>query len=448
MQVIWQEFLKALGVRVNPDVQAFQVCPAHDGAANNPSLRITFDPDTRDPYFTCVDQRCRFHGNAVTLVRRKLGLESFRAAVDTFKHGAQYWSTLTPEVQADTRYLALYPDKRLLRAQHYVDSCSSRLNDVHTGARAREALHAVSGIHIPPDVGLYTYNRTEYVNHLVYPYTYNHKLISVHIRPMYDLQCWDAQDSRTVLAIQNTYDITNYRDRVMPGVFMESNISQSKHAYVTLSELDACALYSNFMLHSFTTPPVAAITGCPLPASFNHLQHLCVVLFKHTPWNLRTALDLFNAPTVEDNTRLKLHLMFVPYDISELPPELHIRLGQYPYVTLVTWIIQELNNMCVAGNYAQAQTAIDAACLTAQATRRLRRLCLWADQHNSGRAETRALPFNLLPHLYTVPAKFHKNNLSTEDQVVYTARKYRTRNTPQLLEDIVENADAQLAPIT
>jgi len=459
MQVIWQEFLKALGTRVNPDIGVTQVCPMHEGAANNPSLTVSFDPITTEPYFTCCDPRCNFHGNAVTVIKRKLGLVSLQRVLATFKPGAQYWSTLTPEAKADPKYVERYSMRwwwcRQVheKARHYADMCSCRLNDAQDGALAREVLHAVSGVHIPPDVGLYINKWGQPINEhivdfdshrLTYPYTYNHKLVSTRTRSLDALRDWNPVAAQATINIQNTHVTNNLGHTYVPGVFMESNIAGATEAYVTLSELDACALYSNFKLHSLKSPPVAGIVGFPLPSTFKHLERLFIVVFKNSPWNLSAAMDLLNSPAViEGVTNIRVNVMHVPYDISALPPLLHRALQTYDHIALSTWISMELYKMCALGDYAGVTAVMDAARLVADAKKRLRRDATKIKLHD----EDGEYGLTDVEYAYRTLVEFHRNSLSPDTQVLYTADRYRKRIAPQLLEAAVKNADAQLAPL-
>ena len=299
MQLDIPRFLKVFGVSIPDDAHGVNNsgavhcrCPLHqdpDGsltASRNASGEVRFD---------CMNPKCKFHGDAVSLVALARNV-SIEKAIGMFRPGGEFSVALDEPLREIEAKAYLDDSGMQASVRSYLLLCERALKRSPEKANIRPGLSASSRI-LPDGVGLFVnsdgvprclseFTKPRYKNStlLLYPYTFDGDVTYIEVR--------DANSPLFRQTIPVTrHDIGTYRE----SVSAMSLYGGRKNVFVVEDPLAAVRMQCAYSQHHSDEFPVIASTRLPFPDRFEKVNAFILVAFDDFPVSLETALSYIAA---------------------------------------------------------------------------------------------------------------------------------------------------------
>lgn len=302
MQLDIPGFLKVFGISIPDDAHGVNRpgavrcrCPLHqdpDGsmrASRNASGEVRFD---------CLNPRCGFHGDAVSLVALARGV-TVESAVGMFRPGGEFSVALTEPLREIEARAYLEDSGMQASVRAYLLLCERALKRAPEKANIRPGLSAATRA-LPDGVGMFVwgdgvprclseFSKPRYRGStlLLYPYTFDGDVTYIEVR-----------DANSPL-FRQTVPVTRHDI----GVYGESVSSISmgggrRTVFVASDPLAAVRVRCAYSQHSSGEFPIVASSCLPFPDRFDKVGTFVLTSFDDFPVSLESALSYIAADEI------------------------------------------------------------------------------------------------------------------------------------------------------
>lgn len=357
-------FLKVFGVSipdgddgVNRPVRCR--CPLHQDSDFSLEASRTASGEAR---FDCVDPKCRFHGDAVSLVAVAEGISPAKA-IAMFRPGGRFAPALLEplgEIEA-AAYVEDADAQRSVKA--YLALCERSLRRTPERAGIRPGLSAASR-NVPEGVGLFVggdsvprclaeFSKPRYRSSSVvlYPYTYDGDVTRI-----------EARDANAPM-FRHTATVT----RADIGVYREDAASLlrrngRKTLYVAPEPVAVARMQCAHMQARGAEAPVVAIAGLPLPDRFDRVSTVALLSFDDFQLDLATALSFIAADEIVSGTNVQpsVRVVHATTRSSDLSYDAAAKIaeGGVPGKDVAEWAVRTMVEMASKGRSREIAEAI------------------------------------------------------------------------------------------
>lgn len=321
-------------------------CPLHPDP--DKSLSVSPPPGA---VFRCDSPRCRFRGDAVSLVALARGLP-VSEAIDLFRPGGELADCLLEPLRAEEvdAYIDTARSQAALKA--YLAICRQALRRAPEKAGIRPGLSLSSTRLLHPDVGLFVgqdvppclsefrkpaYRRS---NLVLYPYTLDGEVTKI-----------EVLDTTNPL-FRHTVVVTHPH----VGVFGESLTDGSTQLVAVERPEAAASLYASYAMGSTKIPPIVAFQGYPLPHSFDRTTTIHFLSAFDAPVSTELLLRTLSAPEIRKGRPPSMKAAHSQQKIADIPFQELMLLqmgGSRPLVSVQHIVASRLSDLIESGQEAE-----------------------------------------------------------------------------------------------
>ena len=257
-------------------------------------MEAVVNPATGDAFFRCVDPRCGFAGDAVSLAARKFGYTE-KDAILLFRPGGKLAGTLDEPLREDE--IKAWEDNAFAQKQirAYLVNCRRALLRTPEKCHLRPGLSQTNLRLLPEDIGLlvqdeamprclWEFRKPRYRKStlILFPHVYNGDVTHIDV--------YDAEAPATkYVANVSRPDL---------GMFMGRFDEPQKRLFVAANPIAAAKMHISAMLTSAKRPPVVSISGYPLSDEFRGLEHIVFVSTPDAPMSVDDVLAAMTSPCI------------------------------------------------------------------------------------------------------------------------------------------------------
>ena len=340
-------------------------CPLHqDNDGSLVARRLSSTGETR---FECNDPRCRFSGDAVSLVAVKRGIP-VSDAIKLFRPGGELAGTLDEPL--GTVELEAYLDEHGAQSSVKAYMAASKKAFMQSPGKAGIApgLSASTARHAPDGVGLFVNTGVPaQLSELARP-ALAKKCVSLYWYTYDgDVSYVEARDPSNPL-FRLSLPVTR-RDM---GVFREDLSSMfssgtSRTLFATVDPVASSRLQYSYMMSERKEAPVVSFDSLPLPDSFSNVTTVVLVSLEDAPVSLKHAMSFLSADQIvagseRGGQRVKVYRMKARS--SDVQPSEAVRvLSGCPGRDVAEWCASEMVSLVAADREKEVADAIAAASL-------------------------------------------------------------------------------------
>lgn len=300
MKINLPRLLEAFGVNIpdgdgtvngNKEISRCR-CPLH--ASEDEGMEVSMNQATGETFFRCLDPKCGFAGDAVSLAARKFGVPA-KDAILLFRPGGRLAETLDDPLHEDEicAWMDNADAQKQIRA--YLVKCRQALLRTPDKANLRPGLSQTNLRLLPEDLGLlvqdeamprclWEFRKPRYrkSTFLVFPHVYNGDVSHIDV---YDAACPASKYVANV-------------SRPDLGVFLSRFETPQTHLVVAADPLAAAKIYASAALNSPKRPPVVSVSGWPVSDSFRGIKYVRFVSTSDFPVSISDTLAAMAAPCI------------------------------------------------------------------------------------------------------------------------------------------------------
>lgn len=267
-------------------------CPLH--ASEDESMEAAVNPSTGDAFFRCIDPKCGFSGDAVSLAAKKFGYPE-KDAILLFRPGGKLAETLDEPLHEDE--IKAWEDNAFAQKQirAYLVNCRRALLRTPEKCHLRPGLSQMNLRLIPDDLGLlvqdeamprclWEFRKPRYRKSvlLVFPHVYNGDVTHIDV--------YDAEAPATkYVANVSRPDL---------GMFLGRFEEPPTRLFVAASPMAAAKIYASAAVTSAKRPPIVSVSGYPISDEFRGIKSLWFISTPDEPISISDTLAAMTAPFV------------------------------------------------------------------------------------------------------------------------------------------------------
>lgn len=281
MQLDNHELLTLLGARRRYSVYT---CPVHGGQSYTLSV---IEGAGNLTYFACAAARCRFKGDAISLIAHTYKCDIPSALRMLLPGGKLQACATVPPTSAEISAYISRSDNQLY-VQAYLTQCRTALRQTPDKVRLRTGISHSNLSLLPPELGLVLPNTDappvirraiKNTGGLIYPFTYNGDVTALLVQ--------DPSTSNSGVTIPIIRDDA--------GAFMEQAIPTKDIQIIAPTPRIAALLYGNYTVIDAQTAPIIATLGYPLPPTYRRTRRLILLSTVDQTLSLADMLKAFGS---------------------------------------------------------------------------------------------------------------------------------------------------------